>query len=40
MLSVSNMKKYGFSFYFTPNESYMITPTREKVIMIKKGGLF
>ena len=26
LLSVSNMKKYGFSFHFTPDESYMITP--------------
>jgi len=40
LLSVSNMKKYGFSFHFTPDESYMITPTREKVVMIEKGGLF
>ena len=34
LLSVSNIKKYGFSFHFTPDVSYMITPTREKVVMI------
>ena len=40
LLSVSNMKKHGFSFHFTPGESYMLTPMREKVMMIEKGGLF
>ena len=36
LLSVSNMKKYGFSFHFTPDASYMLTPAKEKVMMIEK----
>ena len=40
LLSVSNLKKHGFEFHFTQKECYMITPTKEKVLMIEKGGLF
>ena len=40
LISVSNMKHHGFSFIFTPDESYMLTPDKEKVPMIEKGGLF
>ena len=40
LLSVSNVKKYVFSFHFTSGESYMLTPTRGKVVMAEKGSLF
>jgi hypothetical protein len=40
LVSVSNLVKNGYEFHFTVEESYVITPDREKVDLIEKSGLY
>jgi len=40
LVSVSNMVKHGYEFHFTVKESYIISPGRDKIMLIEKGGLY
>ena len=40
LVSVSNMIENEYEFHFTEEESYIISPEREKIILLRKSGLF
>ena len=40
LLSVSVMVRDGYEFHFGQPESYMLTPGKDKVLMVEKSGLF
>jgi len=40
LVSVSNMVKHGYEFHFTVEESYVVSPGRDKIMLIEKGGLY
>ena len=40
LVSVRNMVKHGYEFHFTVEESYVVSPGRDKIMLIEKGGLY
>jgi hypothetical protein len=40
LVSVSSMVKSGYEFHFMEDESYIISPEREKIILLEKSGLY
>ena len=40
LISVSSMVKSDYEFHFTEEEAYIISPEREKIILLEKSGLY
>jgi hypothetical protein len=40
LLSVSSLVSQGYSFHFTPDRSYVVTPTQEELDLVQKSGLY
>ena len=40
LLSVSSMVSQGYSFHFTPERSYVVTPAKEELDLVHKSGLY